>query len=349
MDDKDLNIKLMCKILYDRMGFNTHYEIKLRNKSYINSFKVHDVSDIDVFGYSFNKDLSLFTVGAECKSGESNAIDEFYKFLGIGKYYHLDKAYLVKSKIHQNARQIALQNDFVCLTEAELRKMLLGFNLDVDKVLKIELAKYTKQRKFLEAFKIKSERLIDYIQLDYWNKENWRNIHNIIHILKQSTEQKDIFNEVTSVDKYVFYYVSELFSFSILRNSAEAIVLNYSDFESAFGNCLYGGAEALNEKRKIQDAVNIATQKNSSFEPEWQSDLVNICTRLSQSSPSASCIPSFLKDVYENCIFTDKIKIDNKILRKYPDLTRKFSQDILSFLNKHCSLDERIFADFMKL
>ena len=280
----------MCKCLYSKMGYSTHYEIKLRNKSYINSFKSHDISDIDVYGYSFNSDLSLLTIGAECKSGETNALDEFYKFLGISKYYNLNKAYLLKTKIHQNARQIALENNFICLTEVELRKMLLGFEIDVDKILKIENARYQKQVKYFELLKKKNEKLADYLQLDYWNKENWRNIHNIIHILKQSPSQQEMFIEVTLLDKYIFYLATELFAYSILKNSSEAIVLNYADFDSAFVNCLYGGAEALNEKRRIHDAVNIATQENLRFEPEWQADLVNICSRISQSTYSASLI-----------------------------------------------------------
>jgi hypothetical protein len=349
MENKDLNLKLMCKCLYSKMGYSTHYEIKLRNKSYISSFKSHDVSDIDVYGYSFNSDLSLITVGAECKSGETNAIDEFYKFLGISKYYKLDKAYLLKTKIHQNARQIALQNNFSCLTEVELRKMLLGFELDVDRVLKIENAKYQKQKKYFELYKNRNEKLTDYLRLDYWNKENWRNIHNIIHILKQTSTQPEMFKEVSLLDKYIFYFSTELFTYSILRNTSEAIVLNYADFDSAFVNCLYGGAEALNEKRKIHDAVNIATQESFKFEPEWHADLVNICSRFSQSTHAASLITKLLQELYENCFYNDKIKIDAKFMKKYPDLTRKFTQDIMHFLKKACEIDDKIFEDFMSI
>jgi hypothetical protein len=349
MENKDLNLKLMCKSLYSKMGYSTHFEIKLRNKSYINSFKSHDVSDIDVYGYTFNSDLSLITIGAECKSGETNAMDEFYKFLGISKYYKLDKAYLLKTKIHQNARQIALNNNFICLTEVELRKMLIGFEIDVDKALKIENAKYQKQVRYFELFKKKNEKIADYLSLDYWNKENWRNIHNIIHVLKQTTSQPEIFNEVTLLDKYIFYFATELFAYSILRNTSEAIILNYADFDSAFVNCMYGGAEALNEKRKIHDAVNIATQENTPFEPEWQADLVNICSRFSLSTHAASNIPKLIQDVYENCFYNDKVKIDPKILKKYPDLTRKFVQDIMQFLRRSSGLDETVFIEFMNL
>lgn len=349
MENKDLNLKLMCKSLYSRMGYSTHYEIKLRNKSYVNTFKTHDVSDIDVYGYSFNADLSLLTIGAECKSGETNAIDEFFKFLGISTFYGLSKAYLIKTKIHQNARQIALQNNFVCLTEAELRKMLLGLEIDVEKKVKIENAKYLKQIRYFNLYKAKNDKLIEYIQLDYWNKENWKNIHNVIHIVKQSTSHPNLFNDITPSDKYIFYFIAELFSYSILRNCSEAIVLNYADFDSAFVNCLYGGAEALNEKRRIHDAVNIATQENLKFDPEWQSDLVDICSRMSQSTQAASYIPKLIQDIYENSFYEDRVKIENKILKKYPDLTRKFAQDIMHFLKKACGLDEKVFSDFMSV
>lgn len=349
MDNKDLNLKLMCKSLYSIMGYNTHYEIKLRNKSYINSFKSHDISDIDVYGYSFKSDLSLFTIGAECKSGENSAIDELYKFLGISKYYKLNKAYLLKSKIHQNARQIALENDFICMSEAELRKMLLGLEVDVDKAIKIENAKYQKQIKYFELFKKKNEKLADYLQLDFWNKENWRNIHNLIHILKQQSLQPEMFKEVTLLDKYIIYYTTELFAYSILKNSSQAIILNYADFDSAFVNCLYGGAEALNEKRKIHDAVNIAIRDNLKFEPDWQDNLTSICSRISQSTYAASCIPKLIQDIYENCFYSDKVKIDIRLFKKYPDLTRKFTQDIMFFLTKTCNLEENVYEEFMAI
>lgn len=349
MDNKDLNLKFMCKSLFNKMGYNTHYEIKLRNKSYINSFKNHDISDIDVFGYFFNADLSLFKIGAECKSGETNALDEFYKFLGISNFYELNRGYLIKTKIHQNARQIALQSNFTCLTESEIRKMLLGFEVDVDKAIQIENAKYQKQVKYFEIYKKKNEKLMDYLVLDYWNKENWRNIHNLVHILKQPGGNPEIFKEVSLLDKYVLYYAAELFSYAILKNTSEAIVLNYADFEAAFINCLYGGAEALNEKRRIQDAVSIATREILKLEPDWQADLVTVCSRMSQYTFASSLVPRLIQEVYEGSFYNDKVKIDTKVLKKYPDLTRKFAQDILQFLQKSCGLDNSIFDDFMKL
>jgi hypothetical protein len=348
MENKDLNLKLMCKILFKEMGFNTHYEIRLRTKSYINTLKTHDISDIDVFGYVFNADLSYFTIGAECKSGETGALDEFYKFLGIAKYYKLDKSYLVKTKIHQNARQIAINNDFVCLTEAEIRRMLLGLEVNIDKTLRIEYAKYNKFYKYISEYKSQNEKLVEYLSLDFWNREYWKSIHNIMHLLRFTSTQQKIFPDLSISTKYIHYYTLELLSFLIIKNISEAIVLNYSDIENALINCLYGGAEALNEKRRIHDAVNIATQENKNFEPDWQLDLITICSRMSLSTKNASLVPKLIQDIYENCFFSDSIKIENKTIKKYPDITRKFTQDLIQFLIKHCNIPNEVFEDFMK-
>jgi hypothetical protein len=351
MENKDLNLKLMSKILFKEMGFNTHYEIKLRTKSYINYLKVHDISDIDVFGYMFNADLSYFTIGSECKSGETGALDEFYKFLGIAIYYKLSKSYLIITKIHQNARQVAIDNNFVCLSEAEIRRMLLGLGVNVDKSLRIEFAKYNKFNNYISEYRIQNEKLIEYISLDYWNREHWKSIHNLIHLARNGGGQQKIFNDINIAAKYFHYYFLELFCFLILKNISEAIVLNYSDIENALINCLYGGAEALNEKRRIHDAVNIATQDNADFEPSWQTDFVTISSRMALSTKSSSVAPQMIQDIYENCFFatTNSIKIENKVIKKYPDVTRKFVQDIIQFLITHCNIPPLIFEDFMDL
>jgi len=349
MENKDLNLKLMCKILFKEMGFNTHYEIKLRTKSYINSLKTHDISDIDVYGYMFNFDLSSFSIGAECKSGDSGALDELYKFMGIASYYKLDKAYLIKTKIHQNARQIAIDNNFICYTEAEIRRILLGLGINLEKSLNIEFAKYTKVNKVLLDYKSKNEKLIDYISLDLWNKEFWKTIHNIMHLLKVPPAQQTMFDEGSIPVKFLHYYILELFCYSLIKIIGEAITLNYSDFENAFINCLYGGAEALNEKRRIHDAVSIATQDNKKFEPEWQADLISICSRMAGLTASTAVLPKLIQDLYENCFFSNRIKIDNKLVSKYPDATRKFTQDIIQFLKRHCNIPAGIFEDFMKV
>lgn len=350
IENKDLDLKLMCKELYKQMGFSTQYEVQLRTKSYITSFKTHDISDIDVYGYKFNADLSFFSIGSECKSGEASALEELFKFLGVCDYYNLDRGYLIKSKIHQNARQVAIKNGIRCLTESELRQLLLGFGIDVEKLLNIENAKYSRLNGNLKSFKSLNEKLIDYINLDFWNKENWRNIHNIIHLLSHP-QSSEIFKDriINAGNKQVYYYILELFSFSILKNISESIVLNYSDIKSSIINSLYGGAESLNEKRKIHDLVSQATNSKDNFEPSWHYDLVHICSRFAESTNAASKIPELLQNLVENSFYETKISIKDEQLKGYPDLTRKFIQDIMQFFIKHCNLDKTVFEDFMKL
>lgn len=349
--NKDLDLKILCKTLFKVMGFVTHYEIIVRNKSYVTTYKTHDISDVDVFGYRFNADLSYTTIGSECKSGESGAIDELFKFLGILQYFNIDSGYLIKSKIHQNAREVAIKNNFRCFTEAEIRKVLLGFDLDIDKQLRIENGKYYRMQRSIKKLKEKNEKLIDYIFLEYWNKENWKNIHNFMHLLQIQDSQHVLFeNGVLKLeDKYCYYYILELLSRCVLKNVSEAMVLNYADIDGAIISCLYGGAESLNEKRRIHDLLNQATQGTNAFEPSWHTDLVTISSRFSQSTKAASKIPDLLQDIYENSFYESGIKFEPKIFKKYSDLTRKFTQDLIQFVEKHCKIENAVFEDFMKL
>jgi len=344
--DRDLMLKYLCKILFNELGYISILEIKLRTKSYIQTLKMHDVSDIDVYGYSFHSDMTYNLIGAECKSGESNALDELYKFFGVMKYVGINRGYFIKTKIHQNARQIASEKNLLCFTEAELRQFLLNCNIDIEKQIKIEKAKYGRLNSALMGYKKINSKIIDYISYEYWNRENWRNIHNIIHLLKLK-QGEDFFPETNILEKYMCYYFLELFSLATLKNISKAMLLSYSDIDNAIKIALYGGSESLSEKQKIYDLVSQELKKDVSFSPEWESDFINLSSRFALHSKHSSKVVQTLNEIRENCFFSDKIRISSKLLRNYSDLTRKFTQDLMQFLVKYTSIDKNIFKEFM--
>jgi hypothetical protein len=219
--NQDLVLKLMCKLLFRLNGYNTHYEVKLRTKSYIDTLKAHDISDVDVLGIDFSKDLNYFTIGSECKSGETGALEEVYKLIGVSKTINLDRSYFIKTKIHQNARQISSHNNIKCFSDAELRKMLSGFDIDIDKEIKIEGAKYSKIEQTFKLLTKSKPKIVDYISYEYWNKEDWRNIHNMVHSLSL-TQTHNLFPPQKPIEKLAFYYIVELLSIAILKTISQA-------------------------------------------------------------------------------------------------------------------------------
>lgn len=346
--NRDLVLKLMCKLLFRLNGYNTHYEVKLRTKSYIDTFKTHDISDVDVLGIEFSKDLNFFTVGSECKSGETGALDEVYKLIGVAKSINLDRSYFIKTKIHQNARQVSSQNNVKCYTDAELRKLLSGFELEIDKEINIEGAIYSKIEQSFKLLSKSKPKIVDYISYEYWNKEDWRNIHNVLHILSLR-ESSDLFPSQKPIEKLAFYYIVELLSISILKTISQAIILNYSDIDNAVRTSLYGGSESLNERRKLFDLVGQVTKEKQDFAPTWESELVNIGSRIAHNTRAASCIPLLLQDIRENSFYNDKVNIKANLVRDYPDGTRKFMQDIIQFVIKSTGIEDNIFDEIMKI
>ena len=346
--NKDLPLKLLCKLLFKEMGYNTYFEVKLRTLSYVESVKTHDISDIDVLGVNFLADMSQHLIGSECKSGESSALDELYKFIGVMDYYKIQKGYLIKSKIHQNARQVSINNNISCFTEPEIRVILHGLEIDIDKCVKIENAKYNKLTNAIKVAKKTNPKLVSYIEYDFWNKDNWRNIHNIIHLLSTGI-QKSLFEDKSIEQKLFYYYVVELFSLALLKNISLSIAQNYSDVEHALRSFLYGGPEALHEKRKLYDLIGQYTNQNESFSPAWESDFINLSSRFAINTKSCSRIVHLLQDIRENSFYAQKVEVSKITIGKYSDLTRKFTQDIMHFIIKNTSIEEHVFEEFMKL
>lgn len=344
--DKDYLLKLTTKLLFEELGYYPFYEVKLRNKSYMTQFKTHDISDIDVLGFNILHDLSVYKVGAECKSGENAALEELFKFSGIMKHYNLSQGYLIKSKIHQNAREISLNQNIICYSESELRQILISFDNDLEKQLDIENAKYLSMQEALDVGKKYNEKMHSYITLDYWNKDNWKNIHNIMHLLSHQ-EEKNLFDEKNIKISQFCYYIMELFSLALILNISKAIKMSYSDIERSIEVSLYGNAEEYNEKRKIHDAVSIATKTIEKFEPEWQVYLINIAKRFSQKPKEASQIVKLFKDISENSFYKDKIVINERMLKKYSELTIKFAQDICNLIINYTLIDKDNFIDLM--
>jgi len=348
--NKDSNLKFMCKALFNQMGFLTYCEVDLRSKSYIQSFKTHDISDIDVLGIKFFEDLSIIKIGSECKSGDKKALEELYKLIGVLQYYELHKGYLIKSKIHQNARQVAFKNDVKCLTEPEIRTLLLGMDIDVDKLLKVETAKYFKLSNAVKRCKKVDEKLANYLKYEYWNKKYWKNIQNILHILEKNTSAELFTSENMSItDKYYNTYVVELLSISILELINDSMILSYSDIENSIINNLYGGSENLNERRQLFDLVSQVTGENTPFGYYWEEEFASLCNRYSTKTSHSCNIPAFLQEIRENCFYDSKILIKNESLSKFSDITRKFVQDLVHFLVKNNFVQENAFKELMEL
>lgn len=349
-ENKDLTLKMMCRILYRLMGYCAHYEVRLRARSYIETLKAHDISDIDVLGYKFQSDLSPITIGSECKSGETQALDELYKFIGVMDYYGLNKGYFLKTKIHQNARQISFEKGILNYSEAELRKLLIGFEIDIDKEIKIEKARFFKLSSAFENLKKIDEKLADYLSYEYWNKEAWRNIHNLLHLFKGNKTQAALFPDIISpIIKLSYYYTLELFIRAILIILNKAMILNYSDIERSIEVVIYGSAESLHERRKLADLIQQATGKNEGFETIWQSDFVALCTRFTEHSKAAANMPNLIQDIIDFAFYDTEIKINKTIMNKYSDVTRKFIQDTIRFMTKNTDFNEDIFKEFMVL
>lgn len=200
----------------------------------------------------------------------------------------------------------------------------------------------------ITEYRKQNDKLVDYIQYDFWNKDNWKNIHNILHLIG-SDGQLELLPTSNILPKIFLYYSMECLSFAVLTNLHHAMMVNYSDIEEAVKNTLYGGAETLSEKQRLYDMVNQALNENKSFAPDWESEFISMSSRFASHARDSSHIMHFLRNIRENAFYKDKIDIKPTILRRYSDLTRKFTQDLIHFASKTSGNSLKAFDELMAI
>jgi len=346
--NKDLDQKLLVYLLFRQSGYVPQFEIRLRTKSYIDTFKSHDVSDIDVLGYKFESDLGYRELGAECKSGEANALDDLFKFKGTMTLRNIQHGYLVKSRLHQNAREIAGGLGIRVLTEAELREFLLPSNPDLERSQREIKSLYIKHQKIMEHMKISHKRFHDYVLYEYWNKPDWQNIHNLRHLF--TTIQKEVSADQQQEKFFAGFILITmgLFARSILKIISDSICISFSDLRNSLTVSLFGGPESFREKQRLFDNMSQVNGTNEKFLPDWIVDLTQFGERLARYPKSAATIPEVVDQLISKVdLSSDKPFIQN--IQITEDIVRKYVQDLVEIVQALSGAQFRHLENILKL
>ena len=123
-EDRDLDLSLLTRRFFDSMGYYTELKVPIFIPIYGKAFKRSSASDVDILGIKYDPDFEPSIAIAEAKSTEANALEELLKVRSVAEYMKSNKRFLIKSRIHENAREIGRHLEVVCLDEAELVQML---------------------------------------------------------------------------------------------------------------------------------------------------------------------------------------------------------------------------------
>lgn len=301
--DQDLTLKLRMRRVLWAQGYYCPVEIDLSHYEYDQrQLTRQPITDIDVLGLRFDRDLRSSAVLVDCKSGRESD-NRIFWLRGVMQFFHTEQAFLVKKRIHGHARALAPRLGIRVLDEEgllELERILHvpnAFSALVDEkryahmegLWGIDVPQGAKP----SAKQLRAKGVVHYLQYLYWMVDEYRNIQSVIE--KFATVASDLI-ETDARDKYLAYVGLQRLSLSLLRLAAEIMARHIKDVPGQVRGYLFGGPLLLREREELLAAVDKALAGTSlasepiRLEPPYYDDLVELVNKLVGYAPDASQI-----------------------------------------------------------
>jgi hypothetical protein len=326
--NKDLNLKLLAKVLYNKKNYYCELECKIFDDSYYKFYKKEEISDIDVFGIKFEEDLTCIKVGFECKSTEREGVDEILKLKGTQEYVGLNFAGLLKKRVANNVRLVANKLKIEVYDENEIERKVESLVFNYKDKIQEETTLYCLKMSIENEIKEKSKGIIFYMKSDYWTNEPYQNINTLVRGIEHISQIKEFH---TYQKRYILLKLSALISITFLEIISFIVRTNYSQVNEVALDQLFGGAAMRREKERTFDLISQEIGKKLHPYPYFTEDYLNIIHWFIRELEAASMVPLCIEEI-QKCFL---MGIDLKSIRnKYSDFTIKLSKDILRFTSK---------------
>lgn len=344
--DRDLALKILTKLLFEQLGYVSEISVQIVSKSYRGQFAREQFSEFDVLGLRFEKDLYMQRIAAECKSGETKALEELLKLKGILASFGISRGYFVKTRISQNARELAASINVTAMDEEELQSFLTkSLDLDIRRDFAAERDRYDKTGRLEASVQGHFPRVHKYLRFEFWNLAAYRNMHNL---MKLATALREPSAQNGLVARYLFYRLLYHVAITVLQLTARAVATGLRDPVREVAVKVFGGPRERREREILFDSVRRLLPGGAegalSFEPGFLPSLNETIVRLVRSAPAAAEIPAFIKTVTDDRILEGA----RKKPEAYDTVTRKLSQDLCLFLIKEAGLGEPLGAEILE-
>lgn len=327
------------------MGYVAEIAVQIAGRSYQKQYAREQLSDYDVLGIRFEKDLHLEKIAAECKAGASKALEELLKLSGVLSTFGIRRGFFIKTKIHTNAREVAAGANITVLDEEELKALLSSaFGVNITESVTREKERFEARGGLEDRVHKDFPRVHEYLRFEFWNLEPHRNLHNLMSLMVSVGPN---LREDETAHRYLFYRVLYYLSLTGIHLAGRVLGSCYADPARMLAVYLYGGPRERREREILFDQVSrlIGERgKLNKFDPPFLGSLAEVVVRLIRSSPHAAQIPEFENAVIGHLFLGDP----DVAASRFSTVTRKLSQDICLFLQKEAGTRKTLGEELLR-
>lgn len=369
MIDEGIYLEYRVMRLFNEMGYFSRRGIPLKHYFYPETI---DITDIDVYGITWNNDFSTNTIIAQCKSGRSKTerktANPIMWLSGLKKFLKSDRAYLVKVYITTKLIDFALKNDIIPIDVTRLNNLEEKLNL-VEWNGSYAINNYKLQKEYHKEIqkdtkKIKNHYL--FVTSDYWGLSSNLQIKKFITYINNLLTTLSL-----ETDTYQWLLIESvvLFSVSLLNFCKEISPYNTSDREQYIKICMIEGISNIEDQEKIlkitQSLISAyikeKTGESITFDqniqippPDYTEKLTELIERLISRPTLSVKIPHFMDYYLYETKIKNKIVEKSTLQQKYNlnvhevDILAKLCKNIIRFLDPNAD-QRKAFDSILKL
>jgi len=354
-EDRDLALSLLTRRFFDSMGYYTELKVPIFVPIYGDAFQRSSASDVDIAGIRFDLDFEPSIAIGEAKSPDEKALEEILKIRSIAEYVRSNKRFLIKSRIHDNAREIGRHLEVVCLDESELVETLKRLAVNDGAPSAEEQLSYKQQKSWFIEMRTqrRTQLLANYLESEVWSRTYWENLHNLLYLLEKFL--KSVKMNTATFRNFVVFRTASALSISILYLCRQIMISGLSNLGRGVELYVFGGPAAKRERERLRDEVQRASPTLEGFdipvEPSFLNDLKEVVAYLMLSPRKAILVPQVFGEAVEIISTTDGKFDSTKWSKKHDPIAMKLAKDTLEFVCKACNITEQhqSLLDFLSL
>jgi len=328
--DKDLPQSLLMACVLRRLGYFVELKVPLFVPSYVEKYRRIPASDVDVLGIRFDSAFSHELAVAECKSGGHEGLDEVLKLQGVRDLLEARRAYFIKARVHANAREVARKLDIVCFEAHRLSEYAARLGIDVDRDLELE-RRYVADRGDMEGKLSKDGAALTYAAGEFWSREYWENIHNLIYLARPVVGEST--PPLTQHLQFMVIRLASLLCISVLTMCSAVLNSGIDDISRAVEVFLFGGPQARRQRERLLDELRKAVPRAKALppgvNPPFTPLLTELAARLVLSPDQARATPTVFGSLLRCVVSADWATVTEA---KYDEVTLKLTKDVCEFL-----------------
>lgn len=365
MQDQDQMLKLRVRKVLWSQGYHCPLEVDLSHFDVEESGRAlrrSSLTDIDVLGIRFDRDLRMSTIVADCKSGREPEPSRIFWLRGVMDLFGAREGILVKTRVRSHARALAPKLDIRVLDEDGLA--VLAQALDLDSLL-LGVDDPNIHRRTIDLWGIDVRRgqrptdqqlaikkVYQHLQYVYWVTEEYRNVQTIIERFAAIGGEL-LVGDLRS--KYLVHVGLQRLALSVLRMANAIAARDLTEIRMHARLYLFGGPLLLHERTEMIRLLEEFRQQNNlegpSIEllPPYFDELVEVVNRIILNSQHAVRILQHLDGVLIECVLGQGRGLQEVLGSVYNTDSLVLAKRVASLFQQHAGFDRALLEELWPL